>query len=191
LDVGTRQSELLPEVVRFFLGSMGYSPGDISLMAVTTGPGYYTGIRVGLAYSTALAYSLGVKIVPAPTLAAMAHGVLETLEASGAPTPVAPLIPAGRGSIYAAVYSGPSCSAKAILEPSHIGVQDFINFLDSMNCAAPLIVGNDISSVAERLAGCRAVSPIRGMGEAMVKISRFTEPVDPAAVLATYLRSPC
>ena len=72
LDAGMRQSELLPGAVAGFLASIGKSLEEVELIAATNGPGYYTGIRVGLSYASALAYSLWVKIVPISTLEAIA-----------------------------------------------------------------------------------------------------------------------
>ncbi|MDR1885918.1 MAG: tRNA (adenosine(37)-N6)-threonylcarbamoyltransferase complex dimerization subunit type 1 TsaB, partial [Synergistaceae bacterium] len=54
----TRQSGLLPGAVDDFLSRRGVSLGDLGVIAVTTGPGYYTGIRVGLSYASSLAESL-------------------------------------------------------------------------------------------------------------------------------------
>jgi tRNA A37 threonylcarbamoyladenosine modification protein TsaB len=121
----------------------------------------------------------------------MAYGVLETLASAVSEVAVAPVIPAGRGSIFAAVYAGTAGAPCTILEPSHISVEDFINFLDSLDSAVPLIVGNDISPVASRHKSFRSVSPVLSVCEAMVKISCVAMSVDPAYIRASYLRSPC
>jgi len=189
LDVGTRQSELLPSAVGFFLESAGYSVLDISLIAVTTGPGYYTGIRVGMAYASALSESLGIKIVPVPTLEAMARATLEAAEACGVRAPVSPVIPAGRNSVYAAVYSGRPASAETVMAPSYMDAADFMDFVYSMGGGEPIFVGYDISPVASRLDGRRFIAP-SSVGASMIKIARTTESVDPADIRASYLRSP-
>ncbi|MDR2779671.1 MAG: tRNA (adenosine(37)-N6)-threonylcarbamoyltransferase complex dimerization subunit type 1 TsaB, partial [Synergistaceae bacterium] len=51
-DVGARQSEILPPAVQNFLSALGKTVRDVELIAVTAGPGYFTGIRVGLSYAT-------------------------------------------------------------------------------------------------------------------------------------------
>ena len=68
LDIGRRQAAELPGVVKNALAKAGYSFEHISLVAVTNGPGYFTGIRIGAAYAAALAYGLGIKVVPVSTL---------------------------------------------------------------------------------------------------------------------------
>ena len=67
-ELARRQSELLPSMAEETLAAAGLALGDISLVALGTGPGYYTGIRAGIAYGAALARALGVKAVPLSSL---------------------------------------------------------------------------------------------------------------------------
>ena len=55
-DLGRRQAAELPLMAERVLAAAGMTFADIDLMAVTSGPGYFTGIRVGVAYAAALAY---------------------------------------------------------------------------------------------------------------------------------------
>ncbi|MDR2529425.1 MAG: tRNA (adenosine(37)-N6)-threonylcarbamoyltransferase complex dimerization subunit type 1 TsaB [Synergistaceae bacterium] len=68
LDIGRRQVVELPLAMEGLLAETGRSFGDLGLVAVTNGPGYFTGIRVGVSYGAALAHGLGLKIAPAFTL---------------------------------------------------------------------------------------------------------------------------
>ena len=98
LDIGRRQAAELPLVVEGALKETGRAFSDIGLVAVTNGPGYFTGIRVGAAYAAALAYGLGVKIAPVSTLHMLAYPrVLQS-------QPVLALVYAGRESVYAASF---------------------------------------------------------------------------------------
>ena len=94
LDLGRRQAAELPEIVKSALSRAGYSFGQIGLIAVTNGPGYFTGIRVGVSYAAALAYGLGVQVAPVSTLRMLAQ--------KNAPTLVA--VYAGRERVYAASF---------------------------------------------------------------------------------------
>jgi len=69
----------------------------VDLMAVTRGPGSFTGLRVGLATVQGLALATGVPVVAVSTLEALA------LQAA-ADAVVAPMIDARRGEVYCAVY---------------------------------------------------------------------------------------
>lgn len=99
LDLGRRQAAELPLVAERALSAAGLGFADVGLVAVAGGPGYFTGIRVGVAYAVALAYGLGVRVVPVSSL--------EMLAASH-PNPsgqeVLAVVYAGRGFVYAASF---------------------------------------------------------------------------------------
>ena len=71
-DLGRRQAAELPMKAERVLAAAGMAFADIGLTAVTSGPGYFTGIRVGAAYAAALAYGLGVRLVPVSSLEMLA-----------------------------------------------------------------------------------------------------------------------
>ena len=56
------------------LGEAGLEQGDITHVAVGTGPGSFTGIRIGLAAARGLSFSLGVPVAGVSTLDALSAG---------------------------------------------------------------------------------------------------------------------
>jgi tRNA threonylcarbamoyladenosine biosynthesis protein TsaB len=90
---------LLP-AVDFLLQSLGLRAADLDAFAVTTGPGSFTGLRVGLSTVQGLALGTG-----RPCLGVSALDVLAARNAGAAPTVVA-LMDAYRGEVYGAVYDG-------------------------------------------------------------------------------------
>ena len=58
------------------LKSSGTEPGDIKCIAVATGPGSFTGLRVGLSAAKGVAYSLGVPVMGISGIEALAAGFL-------------------------------------------------------------------------------------------------------------------
>lgn len=69
----TRAVRLLADVEEL-TEAAGYEPGEIGAIAVGTGPGSYTGLRMGLVTARALALSLGVPVAGVSTLDALAAG---------------------------------------------------------------------------------------------------------------------
>ncbi|HET9333277.1 MAG TPA: tRNA (adenosine(37)-N6)-threonylcarbamoyltransferase complex dimerization subunit type 1 TsaB [Gemmatimonadota bacterium] len=81
------------------LAEAGILPGELDAIAVPSGPGSFTGLRVGAALALGLARITGVTLSAVPTLAAVA-------EAFAPPTParVCATLDARRGRFYAALY---------------------------------------------------------------------------------------
>ena len=71
---------------------------ELSAVAVSLGPGSFTGLRIGLATAKAISYALSIPLVGVPTLEILAAAF---------PSPgavVAPLIDAQKGNAYFALY---------------------------------------------------------------------------------------
>jgi len=96
-DIGRRQAAELPLIVKSALFSVKRSFDQIGLLAVTNGPGYFTGIRVGASYASALAYGLGIEVAPVSTLHMLASSLT-------GPMPVLVVVYAGRERVYAASF---------------------------------------------------------------------------------------
>jgi tRNA threonylcarbamoyladenosine biosynthesis protein TsaB len=89
---------LLP-ALRECLGRVGASPGGIDLVVVGTGPGSYTGLRVGIAAAKTIAYALRCPIVALPSADALAEG------APSGESRVAVAIDAKRGEVFASLHA--------------------------------------------------------------------------------------
>lgn len=85
---------------------------DVAAFAVSVGPGSFTGLRIGIATVQGLAHGSRLPVVGVPTLGAL------RLAAAGASGPVAVVLDARRGELYAAVFEGPGEDAKVLVEDS-------------------------------------------------------------------------
>ena len=88
------------------LAGMGASPWDIDSLVVGTGPGSFTGTRLGLALARGFALARGVPVAGVSTLDALAAGAPGSL----------PLIDAGRREIFTKVDGEPRALAASELE---------------------------------------------------------------------------
>jgi hypothetical protein len=88
---GYRHGEELVARIDALLGRRSLAIGDVGGIVVGTGPGAFTGLRVGLATAKGLAHGLGRPIVGVPTATAL----LAAAAGAGAREPLALLLPAG------------------------------------------------------------------------------------------------
>jgi tRNA threonylcarbamoyladenosine biosynthesis protein TsaB len=105
----------------------------IELVAVGTGPGSFTGLRVGIATARALSLSRGVPAAGVPTIDALARGA----RAASGEKPCLAILDARRGEVFAALYSdaGERLWGPVVSPPSQLA--DRVGDLDD----SPLGVG--------------------------------------------------
>ncbi len=90
----------LPALVERVLGDAGVTVADVEAVAVSIGPGSFTGLRIGLALGKGLAFAGGLPLVGVPTLEALAH----IAEAAPGET-VCAALDARKREVYAALFA--------------------------------------------------------------------------------------
>lgn len=102
-DTGHAES-LMPMIDRAMSDS-GLAFGDLDRIAVTTGPGTFTGMRIGIAAARALRLATGVPLVTASSLAVMAEDAGDDLgEERLAKRALAIAVDARRGQVYVQLF---------------------------------------------------------------------------------------
>ena len=96
--VGRKNFQGFMPVVDFLLESTGAAPSDIEGIIVSTGPGSFTGLRVGLAAAKGMAQALGSPVVGVSSLAALARRI------PFSDLPVRPLLDSRKGELFTALF---------------------------------------------------------------------------------------
>lgn len=92
----------LHESIKILFDEEKLVPGDIDAVAVTSGPGSYTGIRVGLSAAKGIGYALEKPIIVCSTLEALAATAYDEIRKAGT---YIPLIHARMQEFYAGFYN--------------------------------------------------------------------------------------
>ena len=138
----------------------GHAGDDLRAVAVATGPGSFSGLRVGMGIAKGLAFGLGIPIVGIPTLAVTAEPF------RAARLPVCAMIAAGRSRFAYAVYEEQGGMMRETVPLAHgVGAE-----IGATLAAYPaVIVCGEMDGAAETI---RAVAPGAMIPPAGVRIRR-------------------
>ena len=102
-EMAVGQAERLMPMVDEVMRAAGIDFAEVSRIAVTRGPGSFTGVRVGVATARAFALATGAPLVTTTSLTVMAAGADAELEGR-ANTVLAVVMDARRGGLYMQVF---------------------------------------------------------------------------------------
>lgn len=158
-DAAREQAEQLPGDLAVLLARELVSLRDIDLLAVATGPGSFTGLRVGIATMQGLAMAIGAPLIGVSALDALAH--LATLGRGEIDDHrVAAWIDAWRGEVFAAAYEhGCEVTPPIVAKPESL--------LAGLTEPPVLFTGDGALAYQETIQGALGVN------------ARFTDPVSP------------
>lgn len=98
LDTAQRSAQSLAASLDRLLDALSWQPSEVRWVAVASGPGSFTGLRVGVTTAKVFAYAVQADLIAVDTLAAVAEGV------PPATSPLHVVFDAQRGDVYAAAF---------------------------------------------------------------------------------------
>ncbi|MCX7711026.1 MAG: tRNA (adenosine(37)-N6)-threonylcarbamoyltransferase complex dimerization subunit type 1 TsaB [Clostridia bacterium] len=128
----THSQKLMP-MIKNILDSLELSPAEIDLYAASSGPGSFTGLRIGVTAVKAMAFAAGKPVVSVPTLDALAYNVPET-EAL-----ICPMMDARNNQVFTAIYKYEKGEQIKITEYMGIPVLELIDMIKGKNQKAVFI----------------------------------------------------
>lgn len=139
LDIGMRQSEKLIPAIEYVLQQVELEASQLDFVALSGGPGSFTGLRLGFAAAKGLQLSTGCPVYSIPTLQAQAEPY------SSWPGKVISTIDAKKDRFYVQFFF----QGKEISQSQDIGIEEIAQQIRAEDQV--LIVGPDSEALLERL----------------------------------------
>jgi tRNA threonylcarbamoyladenosine biosynthesis protein TsaB len=121
-------TRLMPGVAAI-LGDAGTAAADLAAVAVSVGPGNFTGLRIGLATAKTLAWSVGCPLVPVPTMEVLAAQIPPQ------PDPIGVVMDAKRGEVFWGRFQYSEGAPQALEGPRRLPVGEL-----AARLVAPLLL---------------------------------------------------
>jgi len=176
-------AEQLVPMVEATLDQAGHSYSSVDRIGVTTGPGTFTGMRIGMAAARAMALAAGKPLIGVSTLEVVAQQAADDHVQA---TQITACFDARRGEVYLQIFNQSNGQLAAAAEPVVLSVDDALAQLSSV---PGIVVGTGRHLMAsldhlQYLDGYDQIDP-----KTLVQIVR-TRPIPAEMPLPLYLRAP-
>jgi tRNA threonylcarbamoyladenosine biosynthesis protein TsaB len=134
---------LMPAIQQV-MNEVGMDPKELDRIAVSKGPGSYTGIRIGVSIAKTLAWTLNKELVGVSTLACLAQNGSQF---SGV---IAPFFDARRDRVYTGLYKKQGDNIEAIEKDQIVPVEMWLEKLDTGG-EPILFIGQDVPKFKDQI----------------------------------------
>jgi len=199
-DERRTHAERLPGAVTAWLDGLGRTVRDVDTFAVVSGPGSFTGIRVGMAAAQGFALATGKRVIPVPTLEAVASGWLESEPASASPVVVAPCLDGQRGDVFLAAFERREGErledCRTLVAPHAARPADAAASLAALRSPHPIVVvgeGEQYEPVFKAALPAARLESLRvpiALAAVRLAARRASQALAPHALMPIYLRRP-
>lgn len=110
---GNQHASLLTPFIEAVLAEAELTAKQLDALCISSGPGSYTGLRIGASAAKAICYATGKPLIAVGTLQAMVAGYITAHGMPDANTLFCPMIDARRMEVYAALYDAQLNELKA------------------------------------------------------------------------------
>lgn len=150
LQRGRVHAEQLVPLIANALERCGLQPTDLDAVAVSMGPGSYTGLRVGVSTAKGLVEATGARLIGVPTLEALAASVQPYAKPGDL---VVPLLNSRRTEVYAAAYRiEPDAALHLLADPIALEASAVPNWVAQTNSThTTWLVGEGALRIADHL----------------------------------------
>lgn len=104
-DKENSHSSLLTVLIEELMREHNLEVKDLDAIAVSQGPGSYTGLRIGMSVAKGMCYALAKPLIAISTLQSIAEGMRQLVKDSTPSILLCPMVDARRMEVYTAVYN--------------------------------------------------------------------------------------
>lgn len=122
----THSQTLLPMIDEIFKMT-GIEKKELKAVAVTSGPGSFTGLRIGAATAKGMALALGIPIIDVPTLEGMAYNYNHCNKL------ICPIMDARRSQVYTGIYRCSDVTLENIISAGAFPISEIVDKLNELN----------------------------------------------------------
>jgi tRNA threonylcarbamoyladenosine biosynthesis protein TsaB len=140
LNIENAHSAKLLRLIEGLFSELSINISQIQAVAVSAGPGSYTGLRIGVSTAKGLCFAQDVPLIGIDTLEAMASPVMKFADPASC---IVPMMDARRKEVYTAIFS----SDGNVLKPSHALVVETNPFLDLLESGKIYFVGDGVEKL--------------------------------------------
>ena len=155
-ESGTVQNhaESLMDLIQDCLDQANITLGELNAVAISSGPGSYTGLRIGTSTAKGICFALNIPLIAIDTLYSIAYGVSQVESVSGGN--IWPMIDARRMEVYHCVFDS---SLNAITEVKN-GLIEEASFVPEVVKANTLLCG-DGAEKADLILGLKKINVVQ------------------------------
>lgn len=168
---GRNHATLLSGFIKDCLDHLREHNMPLDAVAVSIGPGSYTGLRIGLSEAKGLAYATGAKLIGISTLELMTTRVMFSSDEIMPDTIFIPMMDARRMEVYTAAYD---MALTPIMLPQPL-ILDENSYMDERSSGKPLLYfGSGAEKAQSIFEGCstaRYVEGVEGLAVDMVALA--------------------
>lgn len=99
---GANHASELPVFIEQLLAEVQTNAWTINAIALSQGPGSYTGLRIGTSIAKGICYGMNIPLIPVDTLQILCAAVMEEIPADAL---LCPMLDARRMEVYTAIYT--------------------------------------------------------------------------------------
>ena len=183
-----KHAALLTPMIDQLTNGLDLKPADLDAVCISSGPGSYTGLRVGTSTAKGLALSLGIPLLSVGSLEALAWQAQE--QAVGLNAAICPMIDARRMEVYCAIYDAQINE----ISPAEAHIIEANSFLSQLEKGKMIFLGDGAPKCAAQLSGhpnavfVTLSSTARSMGKAIFRKYKSGEVEDLVSFEPFYLK---